>query len=62
MRSSKRSTAESLVRAMTVVASGEPPPGVTDAVSGGRALLTLVCYVAVFIAVSAFAVRRREVV
>jgi ABC-2 type transport system permease protein len=54
--------AGSLVAAVTGSAPGEPPPGVTDAVSGGRALLTLLCYAAVFVAASALAVRRRDVI
>jgi ABC-2 type transport system permease protein len=41
--------------------SGEPPPGVVDAVTGGRATLSLAVYVAAFIAVGALLVRRRDV-
>jgi len=54
--------AGSLVFALTRSAPGEPPSGVTDAVTGTRALLTLLCYAAVFIAVAAFPVRRRDVI
>jgi len=42
--------------------SGEAPPGVIDAVTGGRATLGLVLYVAAFAAAGAFLVRRRDVV
>jgi ABC-2 type transport system permease protein len=42
-------------------ASGEPPPGVIDAVAGGRATLALALYVAAFAAVGAALVRRRDV-
>jgi ABC-2 type transport system permease protein len=42
-------------------ASGEAPPGVIDAVTGGRATLALALYVAAFAAVGAFLVRRRDV-
>jgi ABC-2 type transport system permease protein len=41
--------------------SGEAPPGVIDAVTGGRATLGLVLYVAAFAAAGAFLVRRRDV-
>jgi ABC-2 type transport system permease protein len=41
--------------------SGEAPPGVIDAVTGGRATLGLALYVAAFAAVGAFLVRRRDV-
>jgi ABC-type transport system involved in multi-copper enzyme maturation permease subunit len=41
--------------------SGEPPPGVTDAVTGGRATLALGLYVAAFVAAGALLVRRRDV-
>lgn len=54
--------AGSLVFAVTRSASGEAPPGVTDAVTGTRALLTLLCYAAIFVAASALAVRRRDVI
>jgi ABC-2 type transport system permease protein len=42
-------------------ASGEAPPGVVDAVSGGRATLALVVYVAAFAAAGALLIRRRDV-
>jgi ABC-2 type transport system permease protein len=42
-------------------ASGQAPPGVSDAVAGGRATLALVCYVAAFAAAGAALVRRRDV-
>ena len=42
-------------------ASGEAPPGVIDAVTGGRATLALALYVAAFVAVGALLVRRRDV-
>ena len=42
-------------------ASGQAPPGVTDAVAGGRATLALVLYVAAFATAGAALVRRRDV-
>jgi ABC-2 type transport system permease protein len=42
-------------------ASGEAPPGVTDAVAGGRATLALALYVAAFAAAGAVLLRRRDV-
>jgi ABC-2 type transport system permease protein len=42
-------------------ASGEAPPGVIDAVTGGRATLSLAVYVAAFVALGALLVRRRDV-
>jgi ABC-2 type transport system permease protein len=42
-------------------ASGEAPPGVIDAVTGGQATLALALYVAAFAAVGALLVRRRDV-
>jgi ABC-2 type transport system permease protein len=42
-------------------ASGEAPPGVTDAVAGGRATLALTLYVAAFAAAGAVLLRRRDV-
>lgn len=54
--------AGSLVFALTRFAPGEPPPGVTHAVTGTRALITLLCYAVAFVTVSALAVRRRDVV
>lgn len=53
--------AGSLVYAVSAVAPGEPPPGVTDAVTGTRALLTLLAYGAVFVAVTALTLQRRDV-
>jgi ABC-2 type transport system permease protein len=41
--------------------SGEAPPGVVDAVAGGRATLSLALYVAAFVSVGALLVRRRDV-
>lgn len=41
--------------------SGEAPPGVVDAVTGGRATLSLALYVAAFVAAGALLVRRRDV-
>jgi ABC-type transport system involved in multi-copper enzyme maturation permease subunit len=41
--------------------SGEAPPGVIDAVTGGRATLSLAIYVAAFVALGAVLVRRRDV-
>jgi ABC-2 type transport system permease protein len=54
--------AGSLVYAVTRGAPGELPPGVTDAVSGSRALVTLLCYAAFFAVCSAVTVRRRDVI
>lgn len=42
-------------------ASGEAPPGVVDAVTGGRATLSLALYVTAFVAAAALVVRRRDV-
>jgi ABC-2 type transport system permease protein len=41
--------------------SGEAPPGVIDAVTGGRATLSLAIYVAAFVALGALLIRRRDV-
>jgi ABC-2 type transport system permease protein len=41
--------------------SGEAPPGVIDAVTGGRATLALALYVAAFAAAGALLLRRRDV-
>jgi ABC-2 type transport system permease protein len=41
--------------------SGDAPPGVVDAVTGGRATLALALYVAAFAAAGAWLVRRRDV-
>ncbi|TDU83528.1 ABC-type transport system involved in multi-copper enzyme maturation permease subunit [Kribbella voronezhensis] len=53
--------AGSLVYAVTGMASADAPPGVREAVGGDRALLTLLGYALVFIAVAAFTTRRRDV-
>jgi ABC-2 type transport system permease protein len=42
-------------------ASGSAPPGVVDAVAGGRATLSLAIYVAAFALLGAYLVRRRDV-
>jgi ABC-2 type transport system permease protein len=42
--------------------SGQAPPGVVDAVTGGRATLSLALYVAAFAVAGALLVRRRDVV
>jgi|RhiMetdeSRZDD1v2_1073273.scaffolds.fasta_scaffold952619_1 ABC-2 type transport system permease protein len=42
--------------------SGQAPPGVVDAVTGGRATLSLALYVAAFAVAAALLVRRRDVV
>jgi len=42
-------------------ATGDAPPGVTDAVAGGRASLALVLYLAAFAAAGAALLRRRDV-
>lgn len=54
--------AGSLVWSVTSYAAGEPAPGVTDDVSGTRALLTLACYAAAFATAGAATLRRRDVV
>ncbi|MGH3978571.1 MAG: ABC transporter permease subunit, partial [Pseudonocardiaceae bacterium] len=54
--------AGALIYAVTSSVAGGAPPGVTDAVSGSRALITLLCYTAVFAVASALTVRRRDVV
>jgi ABC-type transport system involved in multi-copper enzyme maturation permease subunit len=41
--------------------TGEAPPGVSDAVTGGRATLALVLYVAAFAVAGAALIRRRDV-
>ncbi|MGH8868625.1 MAG: ABC transporter permease subunit [Actinomycetes bacterium] len=54
--------AGSLVNALTSdIARGEAAPGVTDAVSGGQALLTLTLYLLVFAVGSILVLRRRDV-
>ena len=54
--------AGSLVYAVSRSVAGDPPPGVSDAVGGGRALLTLLCYAAVLAVAAAATLRRRDVV
>jgi ABC-2 type transport system permease protein len=53
--------AGSLVFAVTGMAASDAPPGVRDAVSGDRALLTLLAYCAVFAALAAWTTTRRDV-
>jgi len=53
--------AGSLIYAVTGIAAGDAPPGVRDAVSGDRALLTLLGYAVLFMALAAFTTRRRDV-
>ncbi|TDW21623.1 ABC transporter permease [Kribbella kalugense] len=55
------SNAGSLVFTVTDMASSDAPPGVRDAVSGGRALLTLIGYCAVFTALAVWTTRRRDI-
>lgn len=53
--------AGSLVYAVTAGAPDAEPPGVTDAVSSGRALVTLAAYGVAFVVGSAALLRRRDV-
>jgi ABC-2 type transport system permease protein len=53
--------AGSLVFSVTGMATADAPPGVREAVGGGRALLTLIAYCALFTAVAAWTTRRRDV-
>jgi hypothetical protein len=53
--------AGSLVYAVLGGAVGEPPPGVSDAVGGTRALLTLAGYIAVGAVVAVLSSRKRDV-
>ncbi len=54
--------AGSLVYAVLGPAIGDPPPGVRDAVSGTRALLTLTAYLLICLTTAALTQRRRDVV
>jgi ABC-2 type transport system permease protein len=54
--------AGALVFAVTGMAANDAPPGVRDAVSGGRALITLLGYTLAFAALAAYSTRRRDVV
>lgn len=54
--------AGALVFAVTGMASNDAPPGVRDAVSGGRALITLLGYTFAFAGLAAYFTRRRDVV
>jgi ABC-type transport system involved in multi-copper enzyme maturation permease subunit len=53
--------AGSLVFSVTGMAASDAPPGVRDAVGGGRALLTLFAYCAVFALLSLWTTRHRDV-
>ncbi|MFF0345602.1 ABC transporter permease [Kribbella sp. NPDC004875] len=53
--------AGSLVFSVTGMAAADAPPGVRDAVGGGRALLTLLGYCLLFGVLAAWTVRRRDV-
>jgi ABC-type transport system involved in multi-copper enzyme maturation permease subunit len=53
--------AGSLVFSVTGMAAADAPPGVRDAVGGGRALLTLIAYCAAFAVLAAWTTRRRDV-
>jgi ABC-2 type transport system permease protein len=53
--------AGSLINTVLVNRSIEPAPGVTDAVGGGRALLTLAVYLIVAVAIAAWTSHRRDV-
>lgn len=53
--------AGALVFAATGMAAADAPPGVRDAVSGGRALATLLAYALVFAGLAAATTRRRDV-
>ncbi|MEU8223923.1 ABC transporter permease [Kribbella sp. NPDC048915] len=53
--------AGSLVFDVTGMTAADAPPGVRDAVGGGRALLTLIGYSVVFAVLAAWATRRRDV-
>ena len=53
--------AGSLVFSVTGMVAADAPPGVRDAVGGGRALLTLLAYCAIFAILAAWTTRRRDV-
>ena len=53
--------AGALVFSVTGMSPADAPPGVRDAVSGDRALLTLLGYVAVFVILAMVTTRRRDV-
>jgi ABC-type transport system involved in multi-copper enzyme maturation permease subunit len=54
--------AGSLVFSVTGMVAADAPPGVRDAVGGGRALLTLLAYCTVFAVLAAWTTRRRDVI
>ena len=54
--------AGSLINTALVDRTIEPAPGVTDAVGGGRAMLTLGCYLVVAAAIALWTTRRRDVI
>jgi ABC-type transport system involved in multi-copper enzyme maturation permease subunit len=54
--------AGALVFAVTGMAANDAPPGVRDAVSGGRALITMLGYTLAFAVLAAYSTRRRDVV
>ena len=53
--------AGSLVFSVTGMVAADAPPGVRDAVGGGRALLTLLAYCTIFAVLAAWTTRRRDV-
>jgi ABC-2 type transport system permease protein len=54
--------AGSLINTVLVNRPIEPAPGVTDAVDGSRAVLTLGCYLVVAAAIALWTIRRRDVI